>query len=665
MKKNSLLLKGIFLLVSVVFFVVAARAEKLSPRYTNYKIKAKLNPETKIVNGEMWLTWKNPSTDTVATMQFHMYLNAFKNTESTFYKESGGQLRGMSKNDNDSLTWGYVDVLSMIDDSGVDLASEIKFIHPDDDNIYDQTVIEVPLNRPVLPGDSIHLHINFVSKLPEIFARSGYSGNYFLVAQWFPKPGVYEPAGMRYATKGQWNCHQYHGHSEFYANFSNYDVEITVPEGYVVGSTGALQNVKDNGDSTVTQIYFANDVVDFAWTTSPRFEVVEDMWNDVKIMVYLQPEHRQFAARYISSLKIALEYFSKHLGKYPYSTITVVDPPISGSGSGGMEYPTFITGGSVWGLPDEVRIIEMVTIHEFGHNYFMGILASNEFEEAFIDEGFNTYYEGRIMDAAYGDSTSFIGFRYFYFGDRAMQRLGYTGMKNPKIAEVYRYAWQFPHGGYSSLSYNKTATWLMTLEGLVGIETMDEIMKIFYDRWKFKHPCARDFIEIVNEVVTKNLGDKYGENMNWFFDEVLYGSDVCDYKLASIKNKRVRKPKGLFDTIVEKPDTSATGKKLYESKVILHRLGEVIMPVEVLVHFDNGDEVLEHWDGKERTKEFSYKRSEKIMWAQIDPSEKIKIDVNMLNNGMTLEPERNVARKYMVRFLFVLQSIIQTLFFFA
>jgi hypothetical protein len=665
MKRSSLFLRGAMFLSLVMFFIATGNAEKLSPRYTNYRIKAKLHPETKIIDGEMWLTWRNPSADTVAVMQFHMYLNAFKNTESTFYKESGGKLRGMSKDDNDSLTWGYVNVLSMTYGSGADLAGNIRFIHPDDDNIYDRTVIEVPLTEPVMPGDSVQLHINFESKLPEIFARSGYSGNYFLVAQWFPKPGVYEPAGMRYAVKGKWNCHQYHGNSEFYANFSNYDVEITVPEGYVVGATGALQNVKKNGDGTVTNNYFANDVVDFAWTTSPRFEVVEDRWNDVKIMVYLQPEHREFAGRYISSVKIALDYFSKNLGRYPYSTITAVDPPISGSGSGGMEYPTFITGGSIWGLPDEVKLIEMVTIHEFGHNYFMGILASNEFEEAFLDEGFNTYYEGRIMDDAYGDSTSFIGFKYFYFGDRAMQRLGYTGMTNPKIAEVYRYAWQYPHGGYSSLSYNKTATWLMTLEGLVGIETMDEIMKTYYDRWKFKHPCVKDFIDIVNETVKKDHGDKFGENMNWFFDEVLYGSDVCDYKLASIKNIRVRKPKGLFDDFVEKPDTSTTGEKLYDSKVIVHRLGEVIMPVEVLVHFDNGDEALEHWDGKDRTKEFSYKRPERIVWAQIDPQEKIKIDINLLNNGKTTEQETGVAWKYMIRFLSVLQNILQTMLFFA
>ncbi len=382
-------------------------------------------------------------------------------------------------------------------------------------------------------------------------------------------------------------------------------------------------------------------------------------------MVYLQPDHAYLADRHIKSVKEALEYFDEHLGKYPYSTITVVDPPITASGAGGMEYPTFITSGSVWGLPDEISLIEMVTIHEFGHNYFMGLLATNKFEEAWMDEGFNTYFEGRIMDHYYGEKTSFIGFENYHFGNGEMQRIGYTTMPNPKIAEVYRTAWGYPQGGYSLMSYNKTTTWMRTLQGLVGDDTMDEIMKTYFKRWKFKHPCANDFIAIVNEVVKKRHGDEFGENMNWFFDEVLYVSDVCDYKLASIKTKQIRPPKGILNDMVSEPDTTAGGEKLYNSKVIVYRLGDVVMPEEILVHFDNGDEVLEKWDGRSRTKEFSYERPEKVVWAKIDPDNKILVDINLMNNGKTFEPKKSVAFKYMVRFLFILQNILQTLVLFA
>ncbi len=138
----------------------------------------------------------------------------------------------------------------------------MRFIHPDDDNVNDRTVLEVQLDKPVLPHDSIELKIDFTSKLPN--ARSGFNHDFFLVAQWFPKPGVNEPAGMRYAKKGGWNCHQYHAHSEYYADFSKYVVNITVPDNYKVGAVGELENKTKNSDSTTTFTYVARDVMDFA-----------------------------------------------------------------------------------------------------------------------------------------------------------------------------------------------------------------------------------------------------------------------------------------------------------------------------------------------------------------------------------------------------------------
>ncbi|NQU81601.1 MAG: M1 family metallopeptidase, partial [Bacteroidetes bacterium] len=392
------------LIICSISFPVNSQA--LSSRIANYDMKVKLDPVEKIVDGTMILEWKNPSQDTIRELRFHMYLNAFKNNRSTFWKESGGQLRGMDVDTKDPQVWGWIDILSLKTMEGIDLTNSMQFVQPDDDNADDQTVAEVKLENPVLPGGNLTLNIEFRSKLPKIFARTGFSDNYFLVAQWFPKIGVYEPAGMRYAEKGEWNCHQYHAHSEFYANFGVYRVEITLPEEFVVGATGKRISEKPVEDGLKQVTYLAEDVVDFAWTASPRFIVVEDKWKDVDIKVYLQPEHEQLALRHTGSVKAALDYFDAHLGPYPYSTISVVDPPFRGLGSSGMEYPTFFTAGSIWGLPNELRFTEMVTIHEFGHTYFMGILATNEFEEAWMDEGMNTYFESRIMDHEYGEVTS-------------------------------------------------------------------------------------------------------------------------------------------------------------------------------------------------------------------------------------------------------------------
>jgi hypothetical protein len=633
----------------------------LSERIASYDMTARLNPVKKTIAGTETLYWKNTSTDKINELQFHLYLNAFKNTKSTFITESGGQLRGDEMDVDSDINWGWIDVTSLKIKDGEDLTGKIKFIHPDDNNNDDQTVISVPLIKPVLPGQTITLLINFNSKLPKVFARSGFSDNYFLAGQWFPKIGVYEKAGERYAVKGGWNCHQYHANSEFYADFGAYNVDITVPKNYKVGAVGVQQNEKQNSDGTKTLTFHAEDVIDFAWTAAPRFKIAEAKWKNVKIKVLLQPEHYSQADKHINSVINALEYFDKYLGKYPYPNVTIVDPPMRASGSAGMEYPTFFTAGCMWGMPSGIKFTEVVVVHEFGHNYFMGMLATNEFEEAWMDEGFNTYYETRIMDNYYGKNTSGINLFGLRMGDGEFLRDNYTGMRNPKIAPDFQYSWQYTNGGYSDITYSKTSTWMHTLEGLLGQKVMDEVMKTYFERWKFNHPCGKDFIAVVNEVVHKEFGDKFGENMDWFFDEVLYGTNVCDYKLDWIDVRRAEQPRGVYDSasskIYYKFADGKNSKSIYKSKIVISRLGEITLPVDIMVHFDNGEEVIETWDGKDRMHTLIYNRPEKVVWARVDPFNKISMDINRINNSYTTEPKDTVINKYFVKFLFWVENI--------
>jgi hypothetical protein len=633
----------------------------LSDRIASYDISVKLNPEKKTITGTETLNWKNSSTDKISELRFHLYLNAFKNTKSTFIQESSGQLRGDEMDISSGLNWGWIDVLSMKVKNGEDLTNKIKFIQPDDNNKDDQTVISILLQKPVLPAQTITLQINFESKLPKVFARSGFSDDFFLAGQWFPKIGVYEKAGERYAAKGQWNCHQYHANSEFYADFGVYNVNISIPNNFKVGAVGVLQNERQNGDGTKTLTFHAEDVIDFAWTASPRFKIAEAKWKNVKIKVFLQPEHYAQADRHINSVIYALEYFDKYVGKYPYPNLTIVDPPLRAAGSAGMEYPTFFTAGCYWGMPSGIKFTEVVVVHEFGHNYFQGMLATNEFEEAWMDEGFNTYYETRIMDHYYGKHTSYVDLFGIHIGDGEYLREDYTGMSNPKIAPVFLNSWQYINGGYGEMTYSKTTTWMYTLEGILGQKVMDEIMQIYFKRWQFKHPCGKDFIAIVNEIVRKDYGNKFGENMNWFFDEVLYGTNICDYKLENITVGRIELPKGIYDSVTTKKyyklNDGQNDKPNYNSNVLIYRLGEVAMPVEILVHFDSGQEILETWDGRDRTYNLIYNKPAKVIWAKVDPYNKISMDVNRINNSYTTEPESTVINKYFAKFLFWVENI--------
>lgn len=635
-----------------------------SPRNANYDIEVKLDAVGKMLNGSQTLTWVNTSKDIITTLQFHLYLNAFKNSESTFMAESGGRLRSDEMKKNDSTVWGWIDITKM-ELEGVSLLSDTRFLHPDDDNLNDQTVLEVTLPRPVYGSDTIKVNMDFVAKLPKIFARTGFGkDDYYLVAQWFPKIAVWEPAGMRYSEKGAWNCHQFHANSEFYADFGVYNVAMTVPESFVVGATGLLQEERSNNDDTKTYQYKALDVIDFAWTASPNYIDLHDKWKDTDIRLLIMPEHEGVAERYFTSTKQGLEYFDENLGEYPYSTLTVIDPPAHSSGAGGMEYPTFITGGSYYGLTAGLRNVELVTVHEFGHQYFMGLLASNEFEEPWLDEGFNTYFENRAMDHYYGANTSVVDFLGLKVGDTELSRASYVGMWNPKIAENFRPSWGYKHGGYGSLTYAKTGTWMRTLEGIIGFPTMDKVMKQYYQRWAFKHPCATDFIDVVNEVVQQDHGNKFGENMQWYFDQVLYGSVTCDYSVASIKVHEVLSRTGIFGASDEKshearPDESSDEEvKTFESRVILNRLQEMIVPVKVRITFDNGEEVMEEWSGKERSIDYTYVRTEKITRVDIDPDNYIKMDIDRINNTRWVEPEGGIALKYFNKVLTSFQHLL-------
>ncbi len=183
----------------------------LSRQVVDYRIQVKLQPEKKTLAGRETVTWLNDSAVPVSELQFHLYLNAFKNNRSTFMKESGGTHRGFKVDEDD---WGYITVKSLRVKEGEDLTSRMEFIQPDDGNADDQTVMRIPLPAPVAPQEKVALEIEFEAKLPRVFARSGFFDDFYMVGQWFPKLGVNQD--------GVWNCHQYHNNSELFADYGVY-----------------------------------------------------------------------------------------------------------------------------------------------------------------------------------------------------------------------------------------------------------------------------------------------------------------------------------------------------------------------------------------------------------------------------------------------------------
>jgi hypothetical protein len=632
MKYTSLFLTCLFLVIPPLHAQIINKMP-LSERTTGYKMDVKLDTDAKTVSGNMEAYWINRSSDTVPDIRMHLYMNAFRSNRTTFYKELGGS---PGEKDPDL---GWIEIKSFENKNGIDLIPRIQYISPDDGNMEDKTVLKVLLPEPAKPGDTVFVKVTFETKLPAKIRRTGYNDDFYFVGQWFPKFGVYEPAGMRYATRGSWNCHQFHAHSEFYADHSVYDVTITLPVDYVTGSGGMLISETASREQK-TLIYRAEDIVDFAWTAWPGYAVFNDKWNNVNITLLIPKERISQVERQFTAVKHALEYLNDYVGPYPWPYLTFVDPPLKGSGSGGMEYTTIFTSVSSVFMPAFYHMPEMATVHEFGHAYFMGILASNEFEEPWLDEGVNTFWEERIIDHYYGNNSGMINTPLFKLSDKSYSRMPYVGSSGRQDVSNAEYSWNYPHGMYDIMSYFKTATWLYTLMGIIGEKTMNDAFREYYEKWAFKHPSGRDFTNVVNEVVKKEHGEEFGADMNWFFDQTLYGTGICDYKVSGISNQKYHKPKGKTETADAVENVWSHPDSLYTAVAQLERVGEVMLPVDVLIHFKNGDEILENWDGKERYKDFIYKGYREIQWVKIDPEFKIRMDVNYINNSMTEEPQR-------------------------
>lgn len=694
---NLLFLLGFSIFTLVASFTHAADAPPPEP-YPRYDIRVKLNPVEKLLKGDLTLLWTNPSPEPVKELWFHLYMNAFKNTRSTFMKESGGVSRGFRLKEGE---WGWIEIESTtVNNQRV--SGAWRYVSPDDNNPDDRTVAVLTLPEPLAPHETIKIQLTFTTKLPRVFARTGFHGDFFMVGQWFPKIGVLEVPPQRGVTKPTWNCHQFHANSEFYADYGSYHVEISVPESFVVAATGVEKEHRKR-ENTVTYIFEQKDVHDFAWSAYPRYKVFEktfqpdewispaeyDQWSrilkvpparlrlkPVRMILYMQPEHVNQVQRHFKALATALKYFGLWYGAYPYETIRLIDPPYGAGGAGGMEYPTLITAGTSWITHPEVWNPEGVIIHEFGHQYWYGLVGSNEFEESWLDEGFNTYSTGKIIDLAYGPGKipgQILGIPAAYLFNLPIMtqadfdRIGYLLL--PDADPIVRPAWQFFNGlSYGVNSYMRTGVVLRTLENLLGEETMARVMRSYFQTWRFLHPSTHDFINTVNLISGKDMG--------WFFEQFVFSPETFDIGVESIENRAIGPGYGVFgegpsrktrskkEAIKEKKKWLEEGKLEYESIVTIRRNRPIKAPVKIRITFEDGNVRYEQWDAKDRWVRFRYHGKHKVTKVEVDPEHQYLVDVNFANNSMLTAGSGKFIFKLTSRVAFWLGNMILTLWAF-
>jgi hypothetical protein len=646
----------------------------LSDRVVGYRISATLDPDQHVVTGRQQLTWRNRSAVPVRSVYVHLYMNAFEGEGSSFFTEQRrrgeGFRSGVAMGDGE---WGHI-ALRSVNQGGASVPW--RFVQPDGGPATDHTVARLDLPQAVAPGASTTLDMAFSTKLPRVIARTGYFDSFHLVAQWFPKIAVLELPGERGATAPRWNAHEFHMESEFYADFGSYDVSLTVPKGYTVGATGELQGAPVEKNGMLTHRYVQHDVHDFAWTADKRSaRPLVETWTGpgsptVTVQVLYPLEYEASAKPAMKAAKESLAYFSRKLGPYPYRTLTVVIPPYNAQEAGGMEYPTFITASGYAEVPPKslpAYELDAVTIHEFGHGYFYGILASNEFEEPMLDEGLNSYWENRMMRDRGQQVFPAPGFLKRIGFDPGFEGFDFSRLATPRERPADapgQNAWQRLQG--IGPVYSRSAVVMRDLEQRIGSEAMERGFKEYYRRWKFRHPSIADLREALAD------GSSERAAVEEVFAQQVYAAARVDDKLAKLSSeeelplagtrevagKRVEETQDAVDKRIEKMRADwnkahpKAGKGLgpfpWRTQVTVRRDGAAV-PQTLVVRFADGSSETVAWNAAspdEKWRSFSWVKPARAVSAELDPRRKHYLDVNKLDDSRSLEPDRSASTRW-------------------
>lgn len=472
------------MLIIACFLTITLRAQDYFQQNMNFDISVELNDTLNTLSGFETIRYANRSNDTLYYIWFHIWQNAYKSDTAPFAK----QLIQHGRTDlyfADKEQRGYIDRLNFT----VDREPAAVEQHPQMTE-----AIKLLLPHPLNPGDAVTIETPFHVKLPFTFSRSGHRNQTFQITQWYPKPAVYDNKG--------WHIMPYLDQGEFYGEFADYQIKITIPEKYTLAAGGIRTNTSKNKKGTVTHFYSQQNVHDYAWFVNPDFLILQDTLalesgRIISVESYFTEDSKKTWHHSIDYMKSSVRFYSRLLGEYPYESVKAVE--VKMGFEGGMEYPgiTAISGAG------NTKSLDLLLAHEIGHNWFYGIIASNERDYPWMDEGMNTYYEYRYEKERYPQKAE--GKLPESFTD-----LGYRiAISNKTDQPIATAAHKFSMRNYGYIAYHKAALWMQKLENFVGTPVFDSIMKSYYDTWKFKHPYPVDFKTIAEGVSNRNLTDHF------------------------------------------------------------------------------------------------------------------------------------------------------------
>jgi hypothetical protein len=626
-----------------------------SARICDHHIVAHVDTKSATITARSRVAWRNTTASSVSVLPFHLYMNAFRATDTTWMSAAQGRHRG---SEGDFTQLGYTDVRS-IDQLGgplTELPEVLSAWKPGTDSEKtalsfqedsDPSLMQVTLTRPVAPQEVVVLELEWVTKLPSVFARSGANDPFIFSGQWFPKPGANTENGVR--------AHIYFQHSEFFADFGNYEVELNLPADAKLITNGLAQSEhqapkSDDGEARVSRVFRAEMVHDFVWTVFPDYVFAQKRVLNGQVLA-----RAAFATQYADQMNLQLDVLDqtmiameKRFGPYPWSTITIVQPPELGGDAGGMEYPAFFTTSPTqstslprW-LIDAPVMGEMTTVHEYGHQYFQGMLANDEHLYPWLDEGFNTFANSLIVDDIYGSESPAITILGHRLTHLESLRVGASALREPLPIDLTAAHFDSRPGAFSTIAYLKTANALHTLRNLVGQDLFDPAMRTYVDRFRFHHPTPENFkstmIEKLGATPTVKCGkpDLNCESLTFdlaaFFEEVLNSANEAEYAATSLRHTQVLPTFGWHrdanGELVESPKPDAEPERF--SVVGIARNGGLRIPVEVEMTFEDGTSTRRLWDAQDGS--HFWRVAGTVVRVEIDPDNRLSLEVMRRNN---------------------------------
>ncbi|MCP4582711.1 MAG: M1 family metallopeptidase [candidate division Zixibacteria bacterium] len=562
-----------------------------------YHIEAELDTAQKILRGHESVEFFNPTDNPLDVIIFHLFPNAFRDTLTSMASASNKIKAGINRHP------GYIDIDSITVDGN----------QPDSIKA-SETLLYIYIKKKLAPAAIAVIDMNFEIKTPPTIARYGYDdfGNY-LLSHWHPVLVGYQ--------KNKPVIFQYDYSGEFFSNFSHYKVQLAIPPDFHLASTAGTNLPDSTTDSFSYYTFNASRIIDFAFACGPGWRVDSLTHNNINVEILYLEQNEKVLPRIKESITGSLDFFGEMLFEYPADKLTFVD---FDPGGFGMELPRMV----IMSFDQSKSINEMdlmnTVIHETAHQWFYAVIATNEFGEAWLDEGFASYLSDRAMIDIFGQAPMFDYYGLeVSFTDVSALTARFARALTPLAIPSDRF-----HGrDYYMNVYGRAAATIKTLEGILGTENFDDALLYFAETYKFKHPDSYDF--------QASFEESAGRNLDFFFDNYIHGTARVDYEVTEIMT-------------VRRDD-------IYSTAVEIQRNYDGVLPQRLIVGFADGTNTDTLWDGLDKYIEFEFESETPARWAAIDTGYFYLIDENLANNSRKVQPETGTTVGFATAIGFLVQ----------